>query len=121
MRPLKTIKASRAGWGIFLITVFCSDKPAQASCSVERCDDRQFRRDQSDYVLQEVQLDGQCCPDFRKLACRHGGNIYQVRADQPNKLKYFDKITDWRLVARPGPVPGLHLRPERGRGGEVAV
>ena len=118
--PLKTIQADRAGWEIFLVNIFCSDKPPQASCSVESCDDRQYRRDQANYVLQELRVDGQCCPDFRKVACRHGGNIYQVSnvtsSVENFNIKIFPSIKDWRLLARPGPLQGLQLQPERWRG-----
>ena len=85
---LKTIQVGRAGWEIFLVTIFSSDPAPQASCSVESCDDRQLRRDQANYVLQELRVDGQCCPDFRRLACRHGGNIYQVINLTSKILKY---------------------------------
>ena len=86
--PLKTIQAGRDGWEIFLANIFCSDKPPQASCSVESCDDRQYKRDLTNYVLQELKVEGQCCPDFRKLACRHGDNIYQVIHLTSSIIKY---------------------------------
>ena len=55
-----------------------SDKPPQASCSVQTCDDRQVKKDQGKYVLEEVKVPGRCCPDYKKVACRDSGNIYQI-------------------------------------------
>ena len=76
-----------------------STEPPQPSCSVESCDDRQYRRDQADYVLQEVRVEGQCCPDYRKLACRHGGNIYQV-SHLTTPEKYLNIFINKRLATR---------------------
>ena len=72
---------------IFLYKGF-SDKPPHASCSVQRCDNRQVSKDQGRYVLEPEYTPGVCCPDYKKVACKDGETVYQVK-----ELKNFSKAS----------------------------
>ena len=45
---------------------------------MQTCDDRQVKKDQARFVLEAVLVAGECCPYYRKVACREDGNVYQI-------------------------------------------
>ena len=56
----------------------CLDKPPHASCSVQRCDNKELRKEQMKYVMVPVQMEGICCPKYNKVACKDGDSIHKV-------------------------------------------
>ena len=54
------------------------DKPPHASCSVQRCDNKELMKEQKRYVMEPVQNEGICCPDYKRTACKDGDSVYQV-------------------------------------------
>ena len=54
------------------------DKPPHASCSVQRCDNKELMKEQKRYVMEPVQNEGVCCPDYKRIACKDGDSVYQV-------------------------------------------
>ena len=75
-----------------------SDKPPHASCSVQRCDNRQVSKDQGRYVLEPEYTPGVCCPDYKKVACKDGENVYQVKISKIYSEKNAFISTDWRKL-----------------------
>ena len=48
------------------------------SCSDQKCEHLNYMRDQGSYVLVEENISGECCPSFKRIACKDNGQIYQV-------------------------------------------
>ena len=55
-----------------------SDKPPHASCSVQRCDNKELAKEQMKYVMVPVQIEGKCCLEYSRIACKDGDSVYQV-------------------------------------------
>jgi len=56
----------------------CPDKLPHASCSVQRCDNKELIKEQRKYVMMPVQIEGVCCPEYNRVACKDGNSVYQV-------------------------------------------
>ena len=69
----------------------------------------------SGWRVSAVQTTGNSPADTEGISTRWATSQHQ------RNIQIFSSTKDWRLVARPGPLQGLHLQPQRRRGWEVAV
>lgn len=63
-------------------TCICEDTNSgpEIKCSMIKCPDVKIHPDISDFVMEEVLMNDECCPSLKRVACKEGDQIYNVRS-----------------------------------------
>ncbi|XP_043682227.1 hemocytin isoform X2 [Vespula pensylvanica] len=61
-------------------TCICDDTNSgpEIKCSMIKCPDVKIHPDISDFVMEEVLMNDECCPSLKRVACKEGDQIYNV-------------------------------------------
>lgn len=51
------------------------------NCITSQCPDYRDSAEAKEFVLEEKVIESECCPTFKRKACRHGENVYRVNDD----------------------------------------
>ncbi|XP_015177061.1 PREDICTED: hemocytin [Polistes dominula] len=55
-----------------------SDLGPEIKCLTVKCPDVTIHPDISDFVMEEILLNDECCPSLKRIACKEGDQIYKV-------------------------------------------
>lgn len=73
-----------------------NDSGPEIRCTTTKCPDIKNHPDISDFVMEEVLLNDDCCPSLKRVACKEGDQIYDVKL--LFHLIFFFLFNDFRRI-----------------------